>query len=105
MFKIEAYVRPFVVDELLNDLQLPDVRVLSCIELDAAKHGLIADDDSDLLLEKRVRIDVLVGAEMLEGVIQLFKDRLATQMRGGAELVVLAVADVIEVSVTGDATE
>ena len=108
MYKVEAYIKPFVVGELLEDLRSTGARILSYMDLAVEQQDATAESDETVegtSFEKRVRIDILVDSDSLNAVIQVFRDRIDTRMRGGAELVVFSVADFIEIHPDDDSSE
>ena len=98
MLKLEALVKPFVVDDLLKELVEIGVHSLAYSEVYAANRPLMHDVQGkdvpeDVAFKPRIKIEVVLDRGHLSAVEEALAERVSTPFVGGAEVTVVKLKE------------
>ena len=98
MLKLEALVKPFVVDDLLKELVEIGVHSLSYFEVYAVNRPLMhevqrEDVPEDVVFKPRIKIEVILDKGHLAAVEEALAKKVSTPFVGGAEVTVVKLKE------------
>lgn len=105
MLKLEALVKPLVIDELLKQLIDIGVHSVSYSEIYAANRPLFhavpnKDVPQDVSFIPHIKLEVIVDEERLSAIQDALAEKVSTPLAHGAEVIVIRLKEGVRVSGT-----